>query len=463
MQSAQKYDLTSGPIGIKLIKMSLPAMAINLTQMMYSFVDMAWLGRLSSAAVASAGVIGTLGWLAMTLQLFGSTGAQIGVSQNIGSNGDVKGYVKASLTLSLVLGSITCLAFFFFRNGLIGFFNITDEGVKRDAITYLAIAAPALGLRYLTQTAASIFNASGNSKTPFIITGCTLALNAVLDPIAIFTLNLGIAGASIATTVSVAIEATVMLIALKRYKHPAVSKAKFFGRIEKEKLKSIFHWAYPLALELLIFVSCVMLVSRIVASFGYEAMATQRIGNQIDQFSYFVAGGFSTALSAFIGQNYGAGRHDRIRRGFWISTLFMGIWGVLTTANLLLFNRLFFKLFVPNEPAVIEMGSQYLKIFSLCQMAACLEGVGNSVFRGYGKTMTPAVSSTLTNILRVILAFTLSKTELRQNGVWLAIAVTAFLRGAGSYLLSLFSAYPKIPQLAQEKSCEGFNADFSKP
>jgi putative MATE family efflux protein len=437
MEAASKHDLTSGPIGIKLVKMSLPVMAINLTQMMYSFVDMAWLGRLSSAAVASASVIGTLQWLAMTLQLFGSTGAQIGVSQNIGSNGDVKGYVKATLTLSLILGSVTCLSFFLFRNGLIGFFKITDVGVARDAVTYLAIAAPALGLRYLSQTAASIFNASGNSKTPFIITGCAIALNAALDPIAIFSLNMGIAGASLATTASVAIEAIAMLIALKRYKHEAISGARFFGRIEREKLKSIFRWAYPLAAELLIFVACVMLVSRIVASFGYEAMATQRIGNQIDQFSYFVAGGFSTALSAFIGQNFGAGHTDRIRRGFAISTVFMGIWGAVTTANLLLFNRMFFKLFVPNEPAVIEMGAQYLKIFALCQMAACLEGVGNSVFRGCGKTMAPAVSSTATNVLRVILAFTLSQTELRQNGVWLAIASTAFLRGAGSYLLSL--------------------------
>ncbi|MDR3148440.1 MAG: MATE family efflux transporter [Oscillospiraceae bacterium] len=440
MDKISKYDLTSGDILRKLIPLSLPAIAGELVQMAYNFADMVWLGRLSSGAVAAAGSVGPFMWLSLTLIVFGQQGAQIGVSQNLGRRDSeaARGFLNSALVTALALGILCGTVFFLFRNQFIGFYRIADQVVEQDAVSYLAVVALAMPFTYLNSTLTAAFNASGNSVKPFVINLICLALNAALDPLLIFAAGLGVTGAAIATASCQAMSCTLMLLAMKLYKHEQLQALKLLRLPKKEHLKQMGKWGAPGSFETFCFTFFIIIVSKIVSSFGSEAMAVQRIGNQIDQFSYMVAGGFGSArYSAFIGQNYGAGRFDRIRRGLFLSTVIMGCWGTGATFNLLFFNKVFFRWFIPNEPNVIEMGVSYLKIFALCQLVASLEGVGGSVFRGHGKTIIPSVISVSTNVLRVILAWFLSRGALMQNGIWWALVITAFLRGAATYFFSL--------------------------
>jgi putative MATE family efflux protein len=409
--------------------------------MAYSFADMFWLGRLSSGAVAASGTVGVFLWLSLTLQHFGSKGAEIGVSQNLGRGepAEARRYLQSSLFVSLCLGLLCGALYFVFREGLVGLFAIREPGVERDAVRYLAVTALGIPFTYINAAVVSAFNGSGNSSTPFYINLACLALNAALDPLLIFTAGLGVAGAAAATALSQALSAVLMLIALKRYRHEAFRALRLWRLPRLRQLKNLLRWGAPPAFETFCFCFFIIIVSRLVASFGSGAMAVQRLGNQVDQFSYLISSGFSAALSAFIGQNYGAERHGRIKTGFFHSTLIMSVWGVLATLNLLLFSRMYFRLFLPGEPAVIEMGSEYLRIFALCQLAASLEGVGTSVFRGFGKMLSPSLISIVTNVTRVVLAYVLSRGALAQNGVWWALAISAFLRGAGCYLFGLRS------------------------
>ncbi|MDR0862470.1 MAG: MATE family efflux transporter [Oscillospiraceae bacterium] len=434
-----KYDLTRGSILAKLLRMSIPAIGSQLVHMAYSFADMFWLGRISSGAVAASGTVGIFLWLSMSFDVFGSKGAEIGIAQNLGRGEyeTARGFLHTSMFLALTLGILCGAGFFLFRNGLIGFFHIQEAEVSSAAVTYLAIVALGIPFTYINSVLTSAFNASGNSALPFYVNLICLAGNAILDPILITTANMGIAGAAWATSFCQILACVFMLIALKRYKHPAFVRVRLWGKPKLEMLKRIARWGTPLAFESFCFTFFVIIVSRFVAGFGSNAMAVQRIGNQVDQFSYLISAGFGSALSAFIGQNFGAERFDRISSGFRMSTAIMSVWGVLATLNLLFFGRFFFTLFVPNEPTVINMGVEYLRIIMMCQIVASLEGVGTAVFRGLGETLYPAVISISTNVLRVALAFFLSRTSLAQNGIWLAMAISAFLRGAGAYLFSI--------------------------
>jgi putative MATE family efflux protein len=435
------YDLTTGDILPKLIRLSLPTIGSQLVQMAYNFADMFWLGRLSSGAVAASGTVGVFLWLSLTLQHFGSKGAEIGVSQNLGRGdiGEARGFLQSSLFVSLCLGLLCGALFFVFRGWLVGLFAIREAEVERNAINYLMITALGLPFTYINAAAVSAFNGSGNSATPFYINLACLCLNAVLDPLFIFTAGLGVVGAAIATSLSQAISMCVMLIALKRYRHSALQNLRLWRLPRAAHLKRLLRWGAPPAFETFCFCFFIIIVSRLVASFGSGAMAVQRLGNQVDQFSYLISSGFAAALSAYIGQNYGAERHDRIVKGFAHSTLIMGVWGVLATLNLLFFSRFYFRLFVPGEPLVVQMGSEYLRIFAICQLAASLEGVGESVFRGFGKMLSPALVSIVTNVTRVVLAWTLSRGALAQNGIWWALAISSFMRGAGMYLFGYIS------------------------
>jgi Na+-driven multidrug efflux pump len=110
----------------------------------------------------------------------------------------------------------------------------------------------------------------------------------------------------------------------------------------------------------------------------------------------------------------------------------MTFWGFLVSILLFFGGRTLYGIFVPNEPDVIVMGVFYLQILAFIQIPACLEGVAAGIFRGMGKTVPPSVTSISTNILRVVLAYlSVHFTDLGLTGIWLAVALSAGLRGIG--------------------------------
>ncbi|MDL2225137.1 hypothetical protein LJC20_02885 [Eubacteriales bacterium OttesenSCG-928-M02] len=140
-------------------------------------------------------------------------------------------------------------------------------------------------------------------------------------------------------------------------------------------------------------------------------------------------GGYSSALTAFTGQNYGAGKWGRIHKGYRISLIAMCSYGAFITALLFFFGRQLFGVFLP-DPDTILAGAEYLRILSLCQMFNMLEAISAGAFRGMGKTIPPSVSSITMNGLRVPLAYLLASTSLGLTGVWWGVTIGAMLRGS---------------------------------
>jgi Na+-driven multidrug efflux pump len=173
-----------------------------------------------------------------------------------------------------------------------------------------------------------------------------------------------------------------------------------------------------------------MMLTPLVAEYGAGALATVRVGSQIESLTWLIAGGYAAALTAFTGQNFGAGKWTRINKGFRISTVMMTFWGLFVAVLLFFGGRTLYGIFVPNEPAVIAMGVFYLQILAFVQVPACFEGVAAGIFRGMGKTVPPSVASISSNILRVVLAYlAVHFTDLGLTGIWLAVALSAGLRG----------------------------------
>jgi len=173
-----------------------------------------------------------------------------------------------------------------------------------------------------------------------------------------------------------------------------------------------------------------MLVTVLVAAYGAGALATVRIGSQIESLTWLIAGGYASALTAFTGQNFGAGKWSRIHKGFNISTWMMACWGLFVALVLFFGGGILYRVFVPNDPEVIEMGIHFLHILAVIQVPACLEGVAAGIFRGQGKTLPPSIASISSNVLRVVLAYGFTfLTDLGLTGIWLALAISAAVRG----------------------------------
>lgn len=436
MNTQNKYSLTQGGILAKLLLVALPIIGTQVVQMVYNLTDMFWLGRLGSNAVAASGTAGMFLWLAVAFIAFGSKGAEIGVSQNLGrkDTATAKTYAQASVSIGLILGAAYGLILFLLRGPLLSFFNIREASVVAGAETYLAIVALGLPFNFIAAAATGVYIGSGNARTPFYINALGLAINMILDPVLIFNFNMGIAGAAVATTLAQVVVGLLMLVALAQYMRAGFGTARVFALPRLPQIRQVVRWALPIAIEGFLFTFLTMVISRMVAAFGANALATMRVGTQAESLSWLIAGGFSSALTAYVGQNYGAGKWRRIHRGFRISTLMMVAWGALVTFGLVLGANIIFAIFLPGEPEVIAMGATFLRILAVCQLLACLEAVATGAFRGMGNTAPPSIISVTCNGLWVVAAYFLSRTGLGLHGIWWAFSVGAGVRGLWMYL-----------------------------
>ena len=424
-----KYDLTNGPILQKLVALSLPIMATSFMQMAYSLTDTFWMGILSrdygaSGAVAAVGTAALYLWLSMGLISLCRMGAEIGVSQNMG-RGDpeaAKGFAQNAIVMAIVLGLMYSVIMIIARRPLIGFFNIADPFVVRQAEQYLAVTAIGLPAMFVHNVITGCFNGFGNTKLPFYINSFGLALNIAISPLLIFVFGLGIVGAALGTVIATAVNVALKLWAIKRYSNRPFEDFSFRFKIDKAKMVQILKWGGPVAIESMTFTFLFMVVSRLVADFGTEAIAAHRVGYQVEALSFMVGGGFAMAYGSFVGQNYGAKKWSRLHSGYKISTAVMAVYGLVITLVLFVFARPLVSIFL-NNVYEIQMGVDYLRIVALTQLLFCMEGVAVGSFRGRGLTMKPTITSAGSNVLRVIVTYALAATALGITGVWAGIAI----------------------------------------
>lgn len=426
----EKYDLTTGKILNKLLMVALPIMGTSFMQMAYNLINMFWLGSIGSGAVAAAGTAGMFLWVSMSFIFLSRVGVDIGVSQNFGKGQieTAKSYAQTAFTFSIILGIIYMAVMLLFRAGLIGFFRIPDEEVSRTAQTYLMIVSAGIPFSFASAVITATFNASGNSRLPFVVNGVGIILNMILDPLLIFGFRLGINGAGIATVIAQIIVCTILLLAITIGAHRPFQSFRLLSKPELPLLKQILQWSIPVAMENLLFSFLSILINRMVAGFGVYAMAAMRVGSQIESLTWLIAGGYGTALTTFVGQNYGADKQKRIRDGMKLSFAALTVWGAFVTILMLLYGRMMVSIFL-HEKEAIALGATYMIFLAVCQITGSLENAAASYLRGTGKTLPPSIVSITCNLIRVPIAYALSLTSLGLNGLWAGFIFGAILRG----------------------------------
>ena len=434
----QNKDLTKGNIFSTLLRLSVPIAGAQVIQMAYNLTDMFWLGRVSGDAVAAAGAAGMFMWLAVGLLMIGRIGAEVGVAQarGRGENTVAYDYSRAAIFIAFVLGILYGAFLFIFRDTLVGFLNFYETHVATDTVDYIAVIAFGMPAMYVSAAVTGTFVSSGNARTPFLINGGGLIFNMLLTPFFIFVLDLGVVGAAASSSIAKIAVMIVNLIAIKRFKSRPFSEYYFFdSRKIYDTVKEIFKIAWPVSLENTVWPLFTLAVVRLEVGFGSSALAMSRVGTQVESLSWLVGAGFGAALTAFVGQNFGAGRFDRISKGVKCSVGVLITWGAIVSIILWFGGGIIFQVFLPHYSSYIEMRNlfvTYLRILAIAQIFANMEYVGSNAFRGMGQTLPPSVVSISSNIIRIPLAFALSLTGLGILGVWAAVAFTSALRGIGS-------------------------------
>ncbi len=426
--------LTEGNIRITLIKLAMPIMGTSFIQMAYNLTDIMWLGRLSTNAVAATGTAGFFMWLGSALIMITQIGIGVNVAQSYG-RGDIeeaKRYVSNGFQLNIFIALLYSLLLLFFRYELIGFFNLNDEIVINMSVEYLMVVAMGIVFHFLNPIFSASLNSTGNSMTPFKINTFGLINNIILDPILIFGFGpipaLGIKGAALATILSQFIVTLVFIITGKK-NITIYSHVRLLTKPDKNILMDITKIGIPPFFQTGIHAFISMIITRIIAGFGPIPVAVQSIGSQIESISWMTSDGFSAAIAAFTGQNFGAGKNNRIKEGYYKGLQMLGGIGIFATFILIFAAEPLFTIFVPNDQIAIKEGIYYLRILGLSQFFMTIEIGTTGAFNGIGRTLPPTIIGVLFNALRIPMAMILSSTALGILGVWWSISISSIFKG----------------------------------
>ena len=431
--------LTEGSIVKKLLKLTLPIMGTSFVQMAYNLTDMFWIGFIGSKAVAAVGIAGFFVWLSMGFILLTKVGTEILVAQRIGA--EDKNRAREIARVGITLTSIMAILFTFFvlstNAHLIAFFNTRDGDVEQMSRVYLGIVSLGFIGLFLNQIFTGLFNAVGNSRTPFVFNTVGLIMNMVLDPLMIMGIGpfegLGVAGAAIATVLAQITVMGLFLFAILG-KHMLMGRIKLWIKPVKEDIEHILKMGFPPAVQSVFFTLISMVIARIIADFGPTPIAVQKVGSQIESISWMTASGFSVALSAFVGQNFGAKKIDRVFEGYKRAMQIAFALGIFNTLLLYFGAKGLFMIFI-REPEAIAYGIDYLKILALSQLFMCIEITSTGIFNGLGHTKPPAMIGVVFNLLRIPMAIVLAlKLGWGINGIWWSITISSVFKGIVAYL-----------------------------
>ena len=427
-------NLTKGPILKTLTKLAIPIMASSFLGTLYNITDMAWIGLLGSKAVAGVGVGGMFTWLSQGLAAMARMGGQVQVAQCIGrgERDRAHGFAQAAVQLATLMGMAYAVISLLFTRQMVAFFQLTDLEAQTAALSYTKIACGLIVFSFLTLTMTGLYTAQGDSKTPFLANLIGLITNMILDPVLILGPGpfpkLGVVGAAIATVTAQAIVMMMMILGVIIQKKENVLKGiRLTAKIPKEYLGGLCRIGIPTAIQGMAYCAISMVLTRMVSAYGAEAVATQRVGGQIESISWNTADGFAAALNAFIAQNYGAGKMDRVRKGYRASLWTVGIWGLLISFVFICFPKAIADIFF-HEPKAVATAVGYLVIIGFSEAFMCVELTTVGALSGLGRTRLCSIISIAFTSARIPLAIILGGL-IGLSGIWWALSITSIIKG----------------------------------
>ena len=422
-------NLTEGPILRQLFMLAMPIMATSFIQMAYSLTDMAWVGRLGSEAVASIGSVGLLTWMTSSIALLNKVGSEVSVGQSIGLRDETsaRSFATHNVTLSLVLSLIWASVLFVFATPIIGMYEL-EPHIAGNAVNYLRIVSSAFPFVFMSATFTGIFNASGRSKIPFTINSIGLVINMLLDPLLIFVFDWKTEGAALATWIAQACVFGLFVYQLKARKI-LWENFRFFGKLKKAYTTKIVKIGLPVATLNALFAFVNMFLGRTASTVGgHIGLMAMTTSGQIEAITWNTSQGFSTALSAFVAQNYAARKISRVMKALQTTLYMTLVFGIICSLLFIFCGNNIFAIFVPEKEAY-EAGGLALRIDGYSQLFMMLEIVIQGIFYGMGRTIPPAVISITCNYLRIPMALFFVSLGWGLSGIWWTICLTSILKG----------------------------------
>lgn len=391
ISNVEKNLMTSGSIWKTILLFSLPLIFGNLLQQTYNTIDSMIVGNyVGSNALAAVGSSTHLINLLISFSQGIAVGCGVLVSQSMGGSNqkNMRLAVHTSLALAVAFGLLISIMGYIFAPWLLEKMDTPAE-VMGESIAYLRVFSFGLVFNIIYNMEAGILNAVGNSKRSLLYLGIASFTNVVLDFLLIKRFGMGVKGAAIATNISQALSALLALLFLIRV--PDIYKVHLSRiRMHKDMVLNILKIGVPTAIQNTVISLSNVIMQSSVNVFGALPMAGFGAFVKIDGFNILPVLSLSMAITTFVGQNYGAGQIERIKKGMW-TTLAMTVFYTIISGTLLYnFAPNLIGLFT-NDVRVIEAGVLASRFFCpFYFLLAIMHSLAGTV-RGTGKTIPPMI------------------------------------------------------------------------
>jgi putative MATE family efflux protein len=388
-------DLTRGSEAVQIIMFTLPMLIGNVFQQLYNTVDSLVVGNLvGKTALAAVGASFPILFLMVSLIIGITMGTTVVVAQNFGARNfaGVRAAVDTAYIFLFWAGIALTAAGLLCSRWLIGLLDVPPEATEQ-AVVYLRILFAGMLASVGYNAVSAELRGLGDSKTPLYLLVFSTLLNTLLDLLFVGAFSWGVAGAAWATVISQTISfggAVMILNGRNEFVRLSIRELRF----DRESFGRSMRIGLPTGLQQTLVASGMMVLTRIVSGFGTSVLAGFTVASRLDSFAMMPAMSISQALSAFTGQNIGAGKIERVRRGFRAGLLIGLCISGATSVVVITLGHPLVSMFNP-DPEVVSTGEQYLLIVGIFYMVFSTMFVVNGVLRGAGEALVPLLNTIL--------------------------------------------------------------------
>lgn len=407
---AKKGDLTGGSIGKSLIFFFIPILAGTWFQQLYNAVDAAIVGRFvgHEALAAVGGSVATILNLFIGFFVALSTGASVVISHIFGARNEDGELAKATGTataFSLIFGLGCSVVCFILAPKMLEWMKTPAETIS-DALVYLRLSFSATAVVLLLNTESAVLRAVGDSTRPFVFMAISCVINIALDLLFVAHLGMGVRGAALATVISQCVNCLLLTLTLFTSKQPYALKFKNI-RLHRSVFKRMMRIGLPSGLEASMYSVSNIVMQVAVNALGTVVVASWSLAGKLDGFYWAMAQAANAAVVSFVGQNYGAGRMDRVRSSVKTALRLFSVLTLVMSALLIASAPIALKLFTTDKSVLSTTYTVMLYFVPFYFIWSAIE-VLSGTLRGMGDTkpvLITGVGICFFRILWVLIAY----------------------------------------------------------
>jgi len=389
-------DMLHGPLFANVISYTVPIILTSILQLLFNAADLVIVGRFrGSLSVAAVSATSALINLIVNLFIGLSVGAGVTVAHGLGSREAtvVHRTVHTAIPTALVGGAIVTVIGVCFSETFLTYMG-TPATVLPLSSLYMKIYFGGMIFTMVYNFCASILRAAGDTKSPLIFLAIAGVLNVALNVFFVIVFNMNVEGVALATVISQALSAVLVIIALMRRTDACklyLKKICFY----KPQLLKMIRIGLPAGIQASLFSISNVLIQSSINSFGDVLMSGSGAASSLEGFIYVTFNAFHQTAVNFVGQNAGAGQYKRVKRVYYVCLASATVMSILVGCLVYIFGPQLLSIYITDSEKAIEYGMTRLAYIALPYFLCALMDVTTGALRGMGASLTPMLISVM--------------------------------------------------------------------